>query len=971
MNSLSAEFLLKSLNTSFIDDTLASSDAYRPALVLNKPPHQKVLSALVEELRTCTFFRFSVAFITLGGLMQLHQAFLDAQERGVKGEILTSDYLNFTEADALLAIKEQYPHIILRIVVGEAFHAKGYFFTHQNHSTFIVGSANITAKALAVNREWNVRFHALHSGEFTRKMEEEFSDAWSQGRELDPLWLEHYRTIQRATAWQRNLSLFGSAEEQEESQEEIIPNSMQREALQALADLRMQGKRKALLISATGTGKTYLCAFDVQAVRPNRFLFIVHREQVARRSMESFQKILGTGIEMGMLGAGNKTDAPFVFAMIQTLSKNEVLSQYPSDYFDYIVVDEVHHSGANSYRKVLDHFTSNFLLGMTATPERSDGFDIYELFDHTVAYEIRLKQALEANLLAPFHYFGVKDLTIDGKTVEDTSAFSTLVADERVLRIGEVLERYSLKKENRRGLIFCSRVDEANELSDKLNILGYRTRALSGQDDDQTRTKVLDALASNRSDHLQYVLAVDILNEGIDIPILNQIIMLRPTQSAIVFVQQLGRGLRKFAGKKFVTVIDFIGNYQNNFLIPIALFGAYTYEKDELRRYLSGGSLGIPGVSTIDFERVARQEIFASIDNANFTKLAFLKEEYLKMKGRVGRVPSMMDFANTDAISALLFVEYAGSYRHFLQKVEKTLPSLSTQHMQSLLFLSRILSKGLRPYEMTILSLLLAEGDCLFSLDDVRDVINETYASYVVDEQDLKSALRILSNGFFRDRDKADHGNLSYVSVHERVLEMHPDFRGLLREGQAYRRHLEDLLAFSSLQFQARDQKSFLRHDLYLYGKYSRAEALLLLGWEKDMVPLNIGGYVYNKELQVCPIFVTLEKDVASIDPGINYKDSFLSAEEFAWETKHGRDFSSPEVKAMDKQQELGLRLPLFVKKHDDEGLSFYYMGDMTFIRKELREKLTGTRGKRPIVAMWFRMQKRVEESLYRYLTGI
>lgn len=971
MNSLSAEFLLKSLNTSFIDDSLASSDAFRPALVLNKPPHQKVLSALVEEMRNCTFFQFSVAFITLGGLMQLHQALLDAGEKGVKGQILTSDYLNFTEADALLAIQEQYPHITLRIVVGEAFHAKGYFFTHQNHSTFIVGSSNITAKALAVNREWNVRFHALHSGEFTHKMQQEFSDAWSQGRELDPLWLEHYRTIQQATAWQRNLSFPTGVEEREDEQDEIIPNSMQREALQSLADLRRQKKSKALLISATGTGKTYLCAFDVQAVRPKRFLFIVHREQVARRSMESFQKILGKNIEMGMLGSGSKTNAPYVFAMIQTLSKSEVLSQYPSDYFEYIVVDEVHHSGASSYRKVLEHFSSAFLLGMTATPERSDGFDIYDLFDHTVAYEIRLKQALEANLLAPFHYFGVKDLTIDGKTVEDTTAFSTLVADERVLRIGEVLERYSLKKENRRGLIFCSRVDEAKELSDKLNVLGYRTRALSGQDDDQTRTKVLDALASNRNDHLQYVLAVDILNEGIDIPILNQIIMLRPTQSAIVFVQQLGRGLRKFAGKKFVTVIDFIGNYQNNFLIPIALFGAYTYEKDELRRYLSGGSLGIPGVSTIDFERVARQEIFASIDNANFTKLAFLKEEYLKMKGRMGRVPTMMDFTKTDAISALLFVEYAGSYRHFLQKVEKNLPLLSIQQMQSLLFLSRILGKGLRPYEMIILKLMLTEPHQVFSLGDVLTRITNSCSFYVADEQDLTSALCILSNGFFRDRDKADHGNLNYVILEEGVLGMHPDFGRLLREGEQYRRHVEDLLSFSAFQFQTRDQKSRLRHDLYLYGKYTRAEALLLLGWEKDMVPLNIGGYVYNKDLQVCPIFVTLEKDVASIDPGINYKDSFLSAEEVAWETKHGRDFSSPEVKAMDTQQEFGLRLPLFVKKHDDEGLSFYYMGDMTFLRKELREKLTGTRGTRPIVAMWFRMQKRVEESLYRYLTGV
>ncbi|NCC90835.1 MAG: DUF3427 domain-containing protein [Spirochaetia bacterium] len=971
MNSLSSEFLLKSLKTGFVDDTVASSDAYRPDLVLNRPPHQKVLSALVNELETCTFFQFSVAFITLGGLVQLHQALLDAEGRGVKGQILTSDYLNFTEADALEAIGRQYPHIELRIAMGEPFHAKGYVFTHPSHVTFIVGSSNITAHALARNCEWNVRFHALSTGEFSHKMQDEFAQIWSQAREVDALWLGHYRTIQQSTAWQRNLSHVGSAEEPEETQEEIIPNSMQREALQALADLRMQGKRKALLISATGTGKTYLCAFDVQAVRPKRFLFIVHREQVARRSMESFQKILGTDIEMGMLGSGNKTPAPYVFAMIQTLSKSEVLSQYPSDHFDYIVVDEVHHSGANSYRKVLDHFSSAFLLGMTATPERSDGFDIYDLFDHTVAYEIRLKQALEADLLSPFHYFGVKDLSIDGKMVEDATAFSTLVAQERVLRIGEVLERYSLKKENRRGLIFCSRVDEAHELSDKLNVLGYRTRALSGQDDDETRTKVLDALASDRSDHLQYVLAVDILNEGIDIPILNQIVMLRPTQSAIVFVQQLGRGLRKFAGKKFVTVIDFIGNYKNSFLIPVALFGAYTYEKDSLRRYLTGGSLGIPGVSTINFEKIAKEQIYASINTANFSQLAFLKSEYQKMKVRLGRIPTMMDFTKTDAVSALLFIERANSYRHFLQKVEKTLPPLSIQQMQSLLFLSKILAKGLRPYESIILNLLLTEGDRVFSLDDVRTCIAQTCSSYVSDEQDLNSALRILSNGFFRDQDKANHGNLLYVSINEEMIGMHPEFRTLLNEGEEYRRHVQDLLSFSVFQFQARDQKSRLSHDLYLYGKYTRSEALLLLGWEKDMVPLNIGGYVYSKDLQVCPIFVTLEKDVASIDPGINYKDSFLTAEEFAWETKHGRDFNSPEVKAMDKQQALGLRLPLFVKKHDDEGHSFYYMGDMTFLRKELREKLTGTRGKRPIVAMWFRMQKRVEESLYRYLTGV
>ncbi len=970
MSNLSSEFLLQSLQTGFVDSQIASLSAYRPDLILNNPPHQKVLSALINELNTCTYFQFSVAFITVGGLMQLHQALLDACGRGVKGQILTSNYLNFTDPDALVSIQKKYPNIELKICIDESFHAKGYIFSHDNYSTIIVGSSNITASALATNREWNVRFHSLTQGEFIGKIHEEFFAVWNSSIELNEAWLLHYRRVREATKIERNITFATTANSVANSERnEIKPNRMQLDALKALSDLRSNGAKKGLLISATGTGKTYLSAFDVKVFQPKRFLFIVHRETVARKAMESYKDVFGIDYDCGFLGAGETTISDHVFSMIQTLAKDSVLHSFPSDYFDYIVIDEVHHAGGGSYSKVLNYFEPKFMLGMTATPERCDGFDIYALFDNNIAYEIRLNQALEADLLCPFHYFGVSDLTINGEMIEEKTEFNALVSDERVMRIHDTIEQYTLDTKEKRGLIFCSRVDETKELSDKLNLIGYRTQALCGADLESQRQAAIDSLSSESPDHLEYLLTVDILNEGVDIPCLNQIIMLRPTQSAIVFVQQLGRGLRKYPEKEFVTIIDFIGNYQNNFMVPIALFGDYSYEKDSIRRYLSGGSIGIPGVSTVDFDRISKERIYDSINHANFNKLKFLKQEYEKMKYKLGKIPTLMDYTKIDSISPQLFIDYSDSYYEFLTKVEKHVPVLPKEHTLSLRYLSKILSKGLRPCEYTILGLLLANAGTNVAISEIYQTIQQTVDGYRCNEPSLDSALRLLDGGFFRDRDRQLSGNISYCSKVGGGVHISKQFSRLLGNDN-YKSYVMDLIEYSRYQFLQRDMTTYHKNDLFLYDKYTRQEVLLLLGWSEDMVALNIGGYVYQSDLNVCPIFVTYEKDVENIDPGINYKDRFISPEEFAWETKHGRTYLSPEVVAISSQAKNDIRVPLFVKKHDDEGSSFYYMGDIEFLRMEQTEKETGSQGLRPIVTVWFRMKDRVEEEIYHYLTN-
>ncbi len=439
-----------------------------------------------------------------------------------------------------------------------------------------------------------------------------------------------------------------------------------------LKALRAEGKTKALIVSATGTGKTFLSAFDVKEFKPKKFLFIVHRGTIAERALDTYKSLMPNINATLYSGKSKNKDADFIFATIQTISRDDHLTQFAKDHFDYIVVDETHHAEAATYKKVMEYFQPRFLLGMTATPERTDGVNVFSLFDHNIAYEIRLQQALERDMLAPFHYYGVSELEIDGKTVEDTTEFNLLIADERVRRIIEVSKLYGTDSEVINGLVFCSRIDEAKELSKKFNLKGFKTVALTGEDSEEFRLQCIKKLESEKElkDKLDYIFSVDIFNEGVDIPKVNQIIMLRPTQSAIVFVQQLGRGLRKADGKDYLTVIDFIGNYANNYMIPIALFGDVSYNKDNLRRLLFSGSDMIPGSSTINFDKISKDRIFNAISQENFSLHNDLMNDYKMLKYKIGKIPSLCNFLEYGSRDPYTYIYRYGSFFNFLSKYD-------------------------------------------------------------------------------------------------------------------------------------------------------------------------------------------------------------------------------------------------------------------------------------------------------------
>ena len=649
--------LKNGLSAAYINGSLAANLVYKPAFISNNPEEgKKVISSVEDELLRCEEFQISVAFITLGGVTPLLQTLKELEKKGVKGQILTTNYLDFSEPRALEKLNGL-KNITLKMydveAAGNGFHTKGYIFKKEEIYRIIIGSSNMTSAALTVNKEWNTKLVSTENGEVAKEIVEEFQKLWdSENALLYDDFYEVYKERYNIIKHQREIAK--SEEIPSLEQYRLKPNSMQERFIANLRKILEQGEERALLISATGTGKTYASAFAMRELGFKRVLFLVHRGQLARQTKKSYEKVFAKSVSLGLVGAGyHEYDADYVFATIQTLNRDEHLLQYDKNAFDCIILDEAHHVPADTYQKVMKHFTPKLWLGMTATPDKRDdnieGRNVYELFDHQIAYEIRLQQAMEENLLCPFHYFGITDLAIIGDDEEASCDFSVLTSDERVKHIINEADYYGYSGDKVKGLIFCSSIKETEELSEKFNHMinpstgqKFRTIALNGSASEQERQNAFERLAMNKedatADHepLDYIFSVEILNEGVDIVEVNQVIMLRPTQSPIVFIQQLGRGLRKAYGKEYVVILDFIGNYNNNFMIPIALSGDRTYNKDNIRRYIMEGGRVIPGASTVHFDEISRKRIFVSVDKANFSDIKLIRENYTNLKNKLG-----------------------------------------------------------------------------------------------------------------------------------------------------------------------------------------------------------------------------------------------------------------------------------------------------------------------------------------------
>ncbi len=950
-----------SLHKGFIDQRTSKTGNYRPKLLVNNPRNgENVLNTLLDELDSCESFIFSVAFITESGLATLKSHFLDLKRKGVKGRILTSTFLNFNQPKVFKELMK-IENVEVRTTNLEGFHSKGYIFNQRNHYSLIVGSSNLTAHALKVNYEWNVKLTSHENGEIVYHFKNQFEEVWNEAHPLNEEWIESYEKRYTPLVHRKALDQVVELPSQYninsiEEALKIKPNKMQEAALQGIQAIRDAGAKKGLVISATGTGKTYLSAFDVRRFRPKRMLFIVHREQILQKAKEDYKKVLG-GIEsdFGILsGTSKQTNAKYLFATIQSISKEETLAQFDSKEFDYILIDEVHKAGAQSYQKVIDYFNPDFLMGMTATPERTDDYNIFELFDYNIAYEIRLQEALEEDMLCPFHYFGVTDLEYNGELIDETAVLSKLVTEERVNHILEKIHYYGFSGEKVKGLMFCSRKEEAKKLANAFNEKGLRTVALVGDHSQEERDRRVKQLEEGL---LDYIITVDIFNEGIDIPSVNQVVMLRQTQSSIIFIQQLGRGLRKHPTKEFVTIIDFIGNYKNNYLIPIALSGDKSHNKDKLRRCIKDTSY-IKGVSTINFEEIAKKQIFKAINNSNLTALKVLKEAFVELKNRIGRIPYLYDFVVNHSIDPEVIITKHTNYYQFLLKLKEEVPLLSKYENSVLTMLSMEILNGKRKHEIILMDLLLQQETVKFD-DYIKHLID---SNCLVDDKTLSSVLRVFSLEFFTQSYKEKYGNQPIILNVDGTFKFNDVVCRSLNDNPFFKFLVKDVIK------SAREKSMHYKTEvpLTLYQKYSRKDVCKLLNWSNDESSTLYG---YKTKHGTCPIFVTYHKK-EDVESSINYADEFLSPEVLKWATRSNRTLESQEVKTIIESEEKGIELHIFVKKDDDEGTDFYYLGkatpDKNYIEQVTMEDGKGK--KLPVVHMNLVMENPIENKLYNYI---
>ena len=523
--------------TAYINGSVASNSFYSPQFVSNNyKDGKKVLSSIEDELLRCDKFQISVAFITLGGITPLLQTLKELEKKNIPGEILTTNYLSFSEPKALEKLNGL-SNITLKMYdvqeAGEGFHTKGYIFKTDEVYRIIIGSSNITSAALTRNQEWNTKLVSTEQGEMAKEIVAEFNRLWNSeyALEFNELY-ENYKEQYKIIKHQRDIARKDQVVSIEKYR--LKPNSMQVGFITNLKKILEAGEDRALLISATGTGKTYASAFAMRELGFKRVLFLVHRGQLARQTKKSYEKIFAKSVSMGLVGAGyHEYDVDYVFATVQTLNRDEHLLQYDKDAFDCIVLDEAHHETADTYQKIMKHFSPKLWLGMTATPDKRDdnvaGRNVYELFNYQIAYEIRLQQAMEEKLLCPFHYFGITDLSIVGDD-KDNRDFSMLTSDERVKHIIQQANYYGYSGEKVKGLIFCSSIKETQELSYKFNNIVnpdtgeyFRTIALNGDANEQERQDAFERLAMNESEAnvhkqpLDYIFSVEILNEGVEV----------------------------------------------------------------------------------------------------------------------------------------------------------------------------------------------------------------------------------------------------------------------------------------------------------------------------------------------------------------------------------------------------------------------------------------------------------------------
>lgn len=882
------------------------------------------LDKIKSSLAKCKSFRFSVSFIKKAGLILLANDIEEALSRGVEGYLITSTYQNFTDIASLemfLSWQEKYPNFKCKLDYGcfgeQGFHTKGYIFEYDDEYEVIIGSSNFTRFALLYNKEWDMSLATSSSDSVLNDVLKQFNIYWEKTYDLDRDIVKRY-TIKLEYAIQSWDMDYCNIDENNT----FKPNAMQKKALKEIKRFHDMNIDRCLVVAATGSGKTYLAAFDAQNFDAHKVLFIVHRDTILVDALNTFKNVFGNGRTYGLYtGQYRELDADFIFASNQMLARNVEL--FAKDEFDYIVIDEVHHAAASTYQKIISYFKPQFLLGLTATPERMDEKSVYELFGNNVPYDLRLREAIENDLVVPFHYYGIKDQLVsyeDDLSKEGIRRYiAQLVSDTHCSFVDSQIKKH-LPTGKLKCIGFCKNIEHARLMAEGMQKYGYNTTYLTANDPTGVRIKKFEDL-QNDNNPLNIIFAVDVLNEGVDIPAINMVLFLRPTESSAIFLQQLGRGLRKYGNKQYLTVLDFIGNsYKRSSQIAIALgtlSKACSADKRTIQAYIQTdfSTLNLPGV-IIQLDKESKDEVLNSIEKTNFNDIKFLKQDYENFKSfliKNGNIkpdsyPMPTDFLDQAAGTDLIkYTKKYDSYYDFLLKVESDVPYFNEEETKAIRTLSWFLPL-VRKEEFLILKALMngpLSKEELLIVTDIKDDITFKQAIDML----MKKVSGTLVSSF-----------IPLVKFENDKYELIPNLNF-----DTFKSWFINLIEYGIEKFNISSYKPVGK--LNLYCGYTGPKVFMAMncrvkGEDKVNLMYMTGVHYINDEL--C-LFVTLNKD-AQKEERLKYQDYFVSDSVLHWESQTDTTLENTKGKNLLKAK----KAHIFVrktKKEDGIESPFIYIG--------------------------------------------